>query len=177
MQTLQERVRELIIDIPNFPIEGIIFKDILPLFRHADLVKELVAEMANELRPHDPTALVAMESRGFLLGMPLALELNIPFVCIRKKGKLPGEVSGISYSLEYGNAEIEIQKSALSSTDRVILHDDVLATGGTAHAAAQLIQNTGAQLVAFSFLMELNFLDGREIIGLNNADIHTFAQF
>jgi len=109
--------------------------------------------------------------------MPLALELNIPFVCVRKKGKLPGEVSGISYSLEYGNAEIEIQKSALSASDRVILHDDVLATGGTANAAAQLIQNTGAQLVAFSFLMELNFLNGREIIGLNNADIHTFAQF
>ena len=177
MQTLQERVRELIIDTPNFPIEGIIFKDILPLFRHSDLVKELVSEMAKELRPHNPTALVAMESRGFLLGMPLALELKIPFVCIRKKGKLPGEVSGISYSLEYGSAEIEIQKSALSSADRVILHDDVLATGGTANAAAQLIHSTGAKLVAFSFLMELNFLNGREIIGLNKADIHTFAQF
>jgi adenine phosphoribosyltransferase len=109
--------------------------------------------------------------------MPLALELNIPFVCIRKKGKLPGEVSGMSYSLEYGRAEIEIQKSALSSADRVILHDDVLATGGTANAAAQLIQSTGAKLIAFSFLMELNFLNGREIIRLNKADIHTFAQF
>jgi len=177
MQTLQERVRELIIDIPNVPIEGIIFKDILPLFRNSELVKELVSEMAEALRPHNPTALVAMESRGFLLGMPLALELNIPFVCIRKKGKLPGEVSGISYSLEYGSAEIEIQKTALTSNDRVVLHDDVLATGGTANAAAQLIQSTGAQLVAFSFLMELNFLNGREIIGLNNVDIHTFAQY
>jgi adenine phosphoribosyltransferase len=177
MQTLQERVRELIIDIPNFPIEGIIFKDILPLFRNSELVKELVSEMAEALRPHNPTALVAMESRGFLLGMPLALELSIPFVCIRKKGKLPGEVSGISYSLEYGSAEIEIQKTALTSNDRVVLHDDVLATGGTANAAAQLIQSTGAQLVAFSFLMELNFLNGREIIGLNNVDIHTFAQY
>jgi adenine phosphoribosyltransferase len=177
MQTLQERVRELIIDIPNFPIEGIIFKDILPLFRNSELVKELVSEMAIALRPHNPTALVAMESRGFLLGMPLALELNIPFVCIRKKGKLPGEVTGISYSLEYGSAEIEIQKTALTSNDRVVLHDDVLATGGTANAAAQLIQSTGAQLVAFSFLMELNFLNGREIIGSNNVDIHTFAQY
>ena len=177
MQTLQNRVRELIIDTPNFPIEGIVFKDILPLFRQADLVKELVSEMANELSAHRPTALVAMESRGFLLGMPLALELNIPFVCIRKKGKLPGDVSGIAYALEYGNAEIEIQKTALSAADRVILHDDVLATGGTANAAAQLIKNTGAELVAFSFLMELNFLKGREIIGLNNATIHTFAQF
>ncbi|MFA9220608.1 MAG: adenine phosphoribosyltransferase [Sediminibacterium sp.] len=177
MQTLQERVRELIIDTPNFPIDGIIFKDILPLFRHAELVKELVSEMAKELQPHNPTALVGMESRGFLLGMPLALKLNIPFICIRKKGKLPGEVSGISYSLEYGKAEIEIQKSALSTNDRVILHDDVLATGGTANAAAQLIQSTGAELVAFSFLMELNFLQGREIIGLNKAAIHTFAKF
>ena len=177
MQTLQERVRELIIDIPNFPIEGIIFKDILPLFRHSDLVKELVSEMAKELRPHNPTALVAMESRGFLLGMPLALELNIPFICIRKKGKLPGAVAGISYLLEYGSAEIEIQKSALTPGDRVILHDDVLATGGTANAAAQLIQSTGAELIAFSFLMELNFLNGREIIGLNNAVVHTFAKF
>jgi adenine phosphoribosyltransferase len=177
MQTLQERVRELIIDTPNFPIEGIIFKDILPLFRHSNLIKELITEMAKELKLHNPTALVAMESRGFLLGMPLALELNIPFICIRKKGKLPGAVSGISYSLEYGDAEIEIQKSALSSSDRVILHDDVLATGGTANAAAKLIRSTGAQLVAFSFLMELNFLNGREIIGLNNTDIHTFAQF
>ena len=109
MQTLQERVRELIIDIPNFPIEGIIFKDILPLFRNPNLVKELVLEMAKELQSHRPTALVAMESRGFLLGMPLALELGIPFICIRKKGKLPGNVSGLSYSLEYGQAEIEIQ--------------------------------------------------------------------
>jgi len=177
MQTLQERVRELIIDIPNFPIEGIIFKDILPLFRNTNLVKELVLEMAKELRPHNLTALVAMESRGFLLGMPLALELGIPFICIRKKGKLPGAVSGISYSLEYGKAEIEIQKAALTSNDRVVLHDDVLATGGTALAAAQLIKTTGAELVAFSFLMELNFLKGREIIGLNNVDIHTFARY
>lgn len=177
MQTLQERVRELIIDTPNFPIEGIIFKDILPLFRNTNLVKELVLEMANELRVYHPSALVAMESRGFLLGMPLALELGVPFVCIRKKGKLPGAVSGISYSLEYGNAEIEIQKTALTSNDRVVLHDDVLATGGTAHAAAQLIKSTGAELVAFSFLMELNFLKGREIVGLNNAAIHTFATY
>lgn len=177
MQTLQERVRELIIDIPNFPIEGIIFKDILPLFRNPDLVKELVLAMAKELRPHNPTALVAMESRGFLLGMPLALELGIPFICIRKKGKLPGAVSGISYSLEYGKAEIEIQTSALTLNDRVVLHDDVLATGGTALAAAQLIKTTGAELVAFSFLMELNFLKGREIIGLNYVDIHTFARY
>lgn len=177
MQTLQERVRELIIDTPNFPIEGILFKDILPLFRHPELVKELVSELAKELREYKPTALAAMESRGFLLGMPLALELGIPFVCIRKKGKLPGAVTGISYALEYGNAEIEIQNLALAEGDRVILHDDVLATGGTAKAAAQLIENTGAQLVAFSFLMELNFLKGREIIGLNNAAIHTFAQF
>jgi adenine phosphoribosyltransferase len=83
----------------------------------------------------------------------------------------------VSYTLEYGKAEIEIQKSALNAGDRVILHDDVLATGGTASAAAQLIQSTGAELVAFSFLMELNFLKGREIIGLNNAAVHTFAQF
>jgi adenine phosphoribosyltransferase len=83
----------------------------------------------------------------------------------------------MSYSLEYGNAEIEIQKTALTSNDRVVLHDDVLATGGTAHAAAQLIKSTGAELVAFSFLMELNFLKGREIIGLNNATIHTFASY
>ena len=177
MQTLQERVRELIIDTPNFPMEGIIFKDILPLFRNANLIKELVLEMAEELRIHNPTALVAMESRGFLLGMPLALELGIPFICIRKKGKLPGAVSGMSYSLEYGNAEIEIQKTALTSNERVVLHDDVLATGGTAHAAAQLIKSTGAELVAFSFLMELNFLKGREIIGLNKAAVHTFAKF
>lgn len=177
MQTLQERVRELIIDIPNFPIEGINFKDIMPLFRYPELVRDLVCEIAFELRSYNPTALVGMESRGFLLGMPLAIELNIPFVCIRKKGKLPGEVTGISYSLEYGHAEIEIQKSALAIGDRVILHDDVLATGGTANAAAQLIRSTGAQLVAFSFLMELNFLNGREIIGLNNPDVHTFTQF
>jgi adenine phosphoribosyltransferase len=177
MQTLQNRVRELIIDTPNFPIEGIVFKDILPLFRHPELIKELVTEMSIELTKLNPTALVAMESRGFLLGMPLALELNIPFICIRKKGKLPGTVTGISYSLEYGNAEIEIQQSALNKNDRVILHDDVLATGGTANAAAQLIKNTGAELIAFSFLMELNFLKGREIIGLNKAAIYTFAQF
>lgn len=177
MQTLQERVRELIKDVPNFPIEGIVFKDILPIFRSPALVRELTCEMAKELSDYNPTAIVAMESRGFLLGMPLALELSIPFICIRKKGKLPGEVTGIDYALEYGNSEIEIQKNALQMGDRVILHDDVLATGGTANAAAKLIQSTGAQLVAFSFLMELNFLNGRENLGLNNVPVHTFAQF
>lgn len=177
MQTLLNRVLEQIEDVPNFPIEGIIFKDILPIFRHPELVSELVIEMAKDLRQYKPTALVAMESRGFLLGMPIALELEIPFVCIRKKGKLPGKVSEISYALEYGTAEIEIQTSSLNETDRVILHDDVLATGGTAQAAAELIHTTGAQVTAFSFLMELNFLNGREILGVNNAAVHTFAQF
>lgn len=177
MQTLQERVHELIKDVPNFPVEGIIFKDILPLFRSPQLIEELTLELSKELSGYNPTAIVALESRGFLLGMPLALKLGIPFVCIRKKGKLPGEVTGVSYALEYGNAEIEIQKNALQPSDRVILHDDVLATGGTANAAAQLIQGTGAQLVAFSFLMELNFLNGREILDKYKAPVHTFAQF
>jgi len=162
-------------DIPNFPKEGIVFKDIMPVFTDAGLTQQIVSEIAAVLKPLDATKIAGLESRGFLVGVPVALSLGLPFICVRKKGKLPGEVLRLSYELEYGSSEIEIQAGAFGPNDRVIIHDDVLATGGTALAAKQLIESTGATVIGFSFLMEVEFLKGRDKLTQNGTDIYTFA--
>ena len=162
-------------DIPNFPKEGIIFKDIMPVFADADLTKKIIQEIGFELQSTGATKIAGLESRGFLIGAPLALFMELPFVCVRKKGKLPGDVLRKSYELEYGQSEIEIQVDAFGPEDRVIIHDDVLATGGTALAAKQLIESTGATVIGFSFLMEVEFLKGRDKLIQNGTDIYTFA--
>ena len=162
-------------DIPNFPKEGIVFKDIMPVFADATLTKQIIHEIGLELQSVGATKIAGLESRGFLIGVPLALSMNLPFVCVRKKGKLPGKVLRRSYDLEYGQSEIEIQADAFGPKDLVIIHDDVLATGGTALAAKELIESTGAKVIGFSFLMEVEFLKGREKLGQNESTIHTFA--
>lgn len=160
--TIQELVKREIRDVHDFPIPGIVFKDITPVMMNPKLSKDLVRELANQMKDLGINKIAGIESRGFLLGYPLAMQLDLPFVLIRKKGKLPYHKVTQSYALEYGLAEIEMHSDAVSSDDRVLIHDDLLATGGSAKAAASLVERQGAKVAGFSFLIELSFLSGRE---------------
>ena len=163
-RSLEEALNRAIEDVPDFPIEGIVFKDLSPVWANPVLRAETVKAVSDWILASDtiPTAIAGIESRGFLLGMSLADRLGLPFIAFRKEGKLPGPTLGQSYALEYGEAVLECQVGAFRPEDRVLIHDDVLATGGTAHAAASLVEHSGAVLWGFSFLMSLNSLNGRE---------------
>ncbi len=174
---LSDKIQQAITEVPDFPQPGISFKDITTLFENAPLCNEVLDEMEKIYRPQQFDAIVALESRGFLFGFALALRLNIPFVMLRKKGKLPRGTFSQSYALEYGNATIEVHKDALKKGDKVLIHDDVLATGGTAEAAALLIQQAGAVAAGFNFIAELTFLNGREKLTTHCQDISTFVQY
>lgn len=173
--TLQEQVLFNLKDVPDFPKPGIVFKDIMPLFRDPNLTKEIAQTMAKQVEHLKPTIIAGIESRGFLLGPLIAQELNIPFICVRKKGKLPGRTISVSYDLEYGNAEIEIQENAVSSSDRILIHDDVLATGGTAEACKLLLEKAHAEVVGYLFLLEIKFLGGAKKIHCTGQSVHTFV--
>ena len=149
-------------DIPDFPKPGIVFKDITPLLLDAAAFRRAVELMAAPFRDAKVTRVVSIESRGFLLGAPIALTLDAGLVPIRKPGKLPSQRGRVEYALEYGTDALEMHTDAVGPTDRVLIVDDVLATGGTANAAAQLVGGTGAAVVGFSFLIELDFLKGRQ---------------
>ena len=160
--TIQDKVKSEIRDVHDFPIPGIVFKDITPLMMNPQLSRELVEELGSQVKSLGINKIAGIESRGFLFGYPLAMLLDLPFVLIRKKGKLPYHKVTQSYALEYGLAEIEMHSDAVDEFDRVLIHDDLLATGGSAHAAATLVAGQGAKVVGFSFLIELGFLNGRE---------------
>lgn len=177
MNDLKERIREAIATVPDFPQKGISYKDITPVFQNAALCKSIVEHMKHEFEKTEINAVLGMESRGFLFGLPLAMALDVPFILVRKKGKLPREAYSVSYALEYGEATIEMHKDALSPGQRVLIHDDVLATGGTAAAAAKLVAMAGAQVAAFSFLTELSFLKGRESLSGYGSHISTFVSY
>lgn len=147
--------------IPDFPKPGILFYDISTLLRHPDAWQVAMGRMANLVRVYQPTLLAGIESRGFLLAAPLALKLGCGFVMLRKRGKLPGEVTGLDYDLEYGTDRIEIQSDAVTPGARVVLVDDLLATGGTMAAGLSLLRRVGAEVPAAAALIELTFLKGR----------------
>jgi adenine phosphoribosyltransferase len=147
--------------IPDFPKPGILFYDISKLLAHPGAWRHCVDRLANDVKPLAPDLLVGIESRGFLTAAPLALELGCGFAMIRKKGKLPGSIIGHTYDLEYGKDTIEIQADAISPGQRVVIMDDLLATGGTASAAVELIRNVGGVVAGASFIVELTFLPGR----------------
>ena len=149
-------------DVPDFPRPGILFKDITPLLLDAELFRRAVDLMAAPFRASAVTRVVSIESRGFLLGAPIALALKSGLVPIRKPGKLPAERGRVEYALEYGTDALEMHRDAMTGRDCVLIVDDVLATGGTAEAAARLVRDHGAQVVGFTFLIELDFLKGRE---------------
>ena len=155
---LQRTVR----DVNNFPKAGIVFKDVTPVLLDVKLFAQAVTLMAEPYRDARITRVVAIESRGFLFAAPLALELGAGLVPIRKPGKLPAATQRVEYALEYGTDALEMHHDAVQAGDRVLIVDDVLATGGTANAAAQLVGGTGATVVGFSFFIELDFLNGRQ---------------
>jgi adenine phosphoribosyltransferase len=156
---LTKLISTLVRDIPDYPQRGVVFKDITPLLADGQAFSAVVAALAAVHGPVDKVA--GIEARGFILAAPVACRLGAGFVPIRKKGKLPGVTFAQDYDLEYGTATIEVLTDAFSPEDRVLIIDDVLATGGTARATANLVRRTGAQVVGLAVLLELSFLNGR----------------
>lgn len=148
--------------IPDFPSPGILFYDISPLLAHPAAWQATVERLAAIVEEHQPDVLAGIESRGFLVAAPLALRLNLGFVMVRKKGKLPGATIPYTYDLEYGTDTIEIQADAVAPGQKVFLVDDLLATGGTMNAAAQLLRSAGAEVTGAACIIELTFLNGRD---------------
>jgi adenine phosphoribosyltransferase len=158
IDALKARIR----DVPDFPKKGIVFKDITTLLKDGAAFSEAMDLFERLLGGLNVQKVVAVESRGFILGSVLADRLKVGFVPVRKPGKLPGRVRTISYSLEYGTDSLEIHEDAIDRGERVLVVDDVLATGGTARATGELVEALGARIEAFSFLVELSFLEGRK---------------
>ena len=156
------KIQDFIREIPDFPKPGIIYKDITPLLLDAEATREATAALLRELDGQKIDKVAGIESRGFFFGTLLARELNCGFVPIRKAGKLPYETLSESYALEYGEDVLEIHRDAVTKGEKVLIHDDVLATGGTASAACKLIERMGGEIVQCNFLMDLKFLEGRE---------------
>lgn len=169
MENLEERILQAIRNVPDFPQKGIQYKDISTVFLQPGLVKDIVEKGKYILSSYKPEAIAGIESRGFLFGLPLALALDIPFVMIRKAGKLPSATYSSTYQLEYGTATVEMHTDALEQGKSVAIVDDVLATGGTAMAAFDLIRQASATPVAALFLAELSFLEGRKLIEAQSA--------
>ena len=170
-----DRLRSKIRDIPDFPKPGIIFKDITPLIKDPATLRLTVHQLLHPFLGRDITAVAGMEARGFIFGSLVAWELGIPFIPLRKPGKLPYDVQSVSYDLEYGSAELEVHIDAVDSNDKVLLIDDLLATGGTAKASCELIEKLGASVVACAFVVELDFLAGRE--KLAGYEIHSLLHY
>ena len=164
-----EQLRQLIRDIPDFPQPGIVFKDITPLLADPAALAFAVQELAVYARPLEVDCVIAAEARGFLLGPAIALALGAGFVLARKPGKLPHETVSAEYVLEYGLGELELHTDAIGPGARVLVHDDLLATGGTARALCDLVERLGGEVVGCGFLVELTFLNGRERLAPHHA--------
>ncbi|MCP2025120.1 adenine phosphoribosyltransferase [Flavobacterium sp. HSC-32F16] len=158
------KIENYIRDIQDFPKEGILFKDITPLLNDVEARQECLSILVNSLKDQKIDKVVGAESRGFFFGMLLAQELKAGFVPVRKPKKLPFDIISASYELEYGTDSLEMHTDAIKKGDRVLIHDDVLATGGTAKAVCELVEKLGGEIVQCNFLMELTFLNGREKI-------------
>ncbi len=167
--TVQD-IYQAIRDVPDFPKPGILFKDITPLLLDPTRFRRAVELMAAPFTGSRVRRVVSIESRGFLLGAPIALLLEAGLVPIRKPGKLPAARGRVEYALEYGTDALEMHRDAVGQGDRVLIVDDVLATGGTAEAAAKLVRAHGAEVVGFTFLIELDFLKGRERLGAERVE-------
>ena len=161
---IKSKLDKVIRTIPDFPKNGISFKDITPLLLDASLTNDIIDEFIIRLEEVDIDAIVGVESRGFLFGFLLANKMEIPFIPIRKVGKLPGETLRYKYDLEYESAEVEIHKNDVQKGWNILIHDDLLATGGTASAAAELVFQLGCKVSAFTFVVNLDFLNGKKEI-------------
>ena len=174
---IEERLKSVIRDVKDFPKPGIIFKDITPILLDPALCLEVTDELYRKFLKQRVEAIVGVESRGFLFGMMLAQKFKVPFVPVRKKGKLPYETVSHSYDLEYGSATIEMHSDAIKRGHHVLIHDDLLATGGTAGATAELIQKQGGVVAGFSFLIELGFLNGRDHLKKYTGEINSLVKY
>ena len=161
---IDKKIDQIIREVPNFPKKGINFKDITSLLLDSDLSNEITDAFIDKLEGVDIDAIVGIESRGFLFGFLLANKMSLPFIPIRKAGKLPGDTISCKYELEYGFAEVEVHKSDIKKGWNVLIHDDLLATGGTACAASDLIQRLEANVVGFAFIVNLETLSGEQRI-------------
>jgi adenine phosphoribosyltransferase len=162
MSELSEELRNTIRDIPDFPKPGIIFKDITPVLKSPELFKKVIEAFYERYREKGIAAIVAIEARGFIFGGALANRMGLPLIPVRKKGKLPYETVSATYELEYGTDSVEMHSDALRSGDRVVVLDDLVATGGTAEATARLCEQLGAEVVELAFVIELAFLNPRK---------------
>lgn len=159
-----KKLEDYVVTIPDFPEPGILFRDVTSVIQDADGLQLAIDSLQSLLKDVDFDVLVGAESRGFIFGMPLAYNMHKPFVLVRKKGKLPRATVSKEYALEYGTAEIEMHKDAIKPGQRVVLVDDLIATGGTMKAAAELVEELGGEVVKVVFLMELAGLKGREAL-------------
>ena len=170
-----KRLEDYVVSIPDFPEEGIIFRDITTVIQDPEGLTLAIDTMSHFLDGLDFDVIVGPEARGFIFGMPIAYNLHKPFVLVRKKGKLPRETVSASYDLEYGSAEIEMHKDSIKPGQKVVLIDDLIATGGTIEAAAKLVESLGGEVVRIIFLMELAGLKGRE--KLKNYDVRSVIRY
>jgi adenine phosphoribosyltransferase len=174
--SLESNIKAAIRDVPDFPKPGIMFKDITPIFENQGLCNEIVDGFIASISVK-PDAIVGIESRGFLFDLLLANKMNIPFVLVRKAGKLPYKTISYEYELEYGKAKIEMHTDSIKKDWNVLIHDDLLATGGTAEAAAHLIKQQGATVCGFNFVVGLDFLNGKQKLNNHSKNITCLAQY
>lgn len=170
-------LEQTIRNVPDFPKPGIMFKDITPVIGNPKLVKDTISCILNDIDKLKIDAVAGIESRGFLFGMLLSDALSVPFIPLRKKGKLPYHTVSYKYELEYGSAEIEMHIDAVKPEMNVLIHDDLLATGGTAYAASKLIEQTGGNVSAYSFIIELSFLEGRQILEKEFSKVYSLLKY
>jgi adenine phosphoribosyltransferase len=170
-----EHLKALIRDVPDFPVPGILFRDVTPLLRDPAGLADVVEHLAERYRGAGIDAVAGIESRGFIFGAPLAVALGIGFVPIRKLGKLPADKISREYALEYGTNCLEMHRDGVAPGERVLLVDDLLATGGTARAAAELVEEVGGKIASVAFVIELAFLDGRKL--LDGYDVHSILTY
>jgi adenine phosphoribosyltransferase len=168
---LRDRIR----DVPDFPTEGIVFKDLMPLIADAEYFRETIRQLADWVRPRDPELVLGAEARGFIFGAALAYELGAGFIAARKPGKLPRETVEATYDLEYGTDSLQVHRDAITPGTRVIVLDDVLATGGTAKAKVELVESLDGVVAGVLFVIELEFLHGRD--RLAGYDVHSLIQY
>jgi adenine phosphoribosyltransferase len=174
---LRDKIDAAIRTIPDFPKPGIMFKDITPILRDPVLVHQIAQEIARQFKGLGVEVVAGIESRGFLFGMLVAQELNCSFAIIRKKGKLPHKTVEMEYALEYGSAIIEMHEDEIKAGQKVMIHDDLLATGGTASAASKLVGQVGGKIVGFSFVIGLDFLGGKKLIEQQSSKIVTLINY
>ena len=174
---IEEKLKATIRDIPDFPKPGILFKDITPILLDPKLCREIVNEFIRRMDGISVDAIVGVESRGFFFGLLLSEQLNVPFIPVRKPGKLPYKTVSYSYDLEYGSAIVEMHTDAIRPNWNVLVHDDLLATGGTAGAAAELVKMQGGTVSAFAFIVGLNFLNGEQQLKKYSKEIISLVNY